>query len=37
VGTDGNHEMGLFGATGALEIWRQIDVRVPEVWRQGEF
>jgi penicillin-binding protein 1B len=37
VGTDGNHETGLYGATGALEIWRQIDARVPEVWRQGEF
>jgi penicillin-binding protein 1B len=37
VGTDSNHETGLYGATGALEIWRQIDARVPEVWRQGDF
>jgi penicillin-binding protein 1B len=37
AGTDGNHETGLYGATGALEIWRQIDARVPDVWRQGEF
>lgn len=37
VGTDGNRETGLYGATGALEIWRQIDGRMPPVWRRGEF
>jgi penicillin-binding protein 1B len=37
VGTDGNRETGLYGATGALEIWREIDRRMPPVWRRGEF
>ena len=37
VGTDGNRETGLYGATGALEFWRQIDARMPPVWRGGDF
>jgi penicillin-binding protein 1B len=37
VGTDGNSETGLYGATGALEIWRQIDARMPPVWHGGDF
>ena len=37
VGTDGNRETGLYGATGALAVWRQIDGRVPPVWRGGDF
>jgi hypothetical protein len=37
VGTDGNSETGLYGATGALEIWRQIDGRMPPVWQGGDF
>lgn len=37
VGTDGNSETGLYGATGALEIWRQIDARMPLVWQRGDF
>jgi len=37
VGTDGNRETGLYGATGALEVWRQIDARMPPVWREGDF
>jgi penicillin-binding protein 1B len=35
VGTDGNRETGLYGATGALEVWRAIDAHVPAVWRSG--
>jgi len=34
LGTDANHETGLFGATGAMEVWRAIDERLPEVWRR---
>lgn len=37
VGTDGNRETGLYGATGALEVWRAIDARTPAVWRSGSF
>lgn len=37
VGTDGNRETGLYGATGALEVWRQIDSLTPRIWRRGEF
>jgi cell division protein FtsI/penicillin-binding protein 2 len=37
VGTDGNRETGLYGATGALAVWRRIDGRVPPVWRGGDF
>lgn len=37
VGTDGNSKTGLYGATGALEIWRQIDARMPPVWQGGDF
>jgi penicillin-binding protein 1B len=37
AGTDDNRETGLFGATGALEVWREIDARLPEVWRAGSF
>jgi penicillin-binding protein 1B len=37
AGTDGNRETGLFGATGALEIFRQIEGRVAPVWTAGEF
>jgi penicillin-binding protein 1B len=37
VGTDGNRETGLFGATGALEVWREVDARLPGVWRAGGF
>jgi penicillin-binding protein 1B len=33
VGFDDNGETGLYGATGALEVWREIDARVPPVWR----
>ncbi|MGE5234979.1 MAG: penicillin-binding transpeptidase domain-containing protein [Acidobacteriota bacterium] len=33
LGTDGNHETELFGATGALEVWQQIDSRLPAVFR----
>ena len=36
VGTDSNEETGLFGATGALEVWREIDARCPSTWRWGE-
>jgi penicillin-binding protein 1B len=36
VGTDGNRETGLYGATGALEVWRAIDERMPQIWRLGE-
>jgi len=36
VGTDSNEETGLFGATGALEVWREIDARIPSAWRWGE-
>lgn len=35
VGTDGNAQTGLFGATGALEVWREIDLRIPGVRRIG--
>lgn len=35
VGTDGNAQTGLFGATGALEVWREIDARVPRARRLG--
>jgi penicillin-binding protein 1B len=37
VGTDGNRETGLYGATGALEVWRAVDARMPAVWRSGAF
>lgn len=37
AGTDGNRETGLFGATGALEIWRAIDARLPAVLKAGHF
>ena len=37
LGTDGNRETGLFGATGALEVWREVDARLPGVWRAGRF
>ncbi len=33
IGTDGNRETGLFGATGALAVWREIDRRIPSVWK----
>ncbi|MEW6336226.1 MAG: transglycosylase domain-containing protein [Acidobacteriota bacterium] len=33
IGTDGNRETGLFGATGALAVWREIDRRIPRVWK----
>lgn len=33
VGTDGNRETGLTGATGALAVWREIDRRIPRVWK----
>jgi penicillin-binding protein 1B len=35
VGTDGNRETGLYGATGALHVWQAIDARMPEAWRMG--
>lgn len=35
VGTDANKETGLFGATGAMEIWREIDRRLPPIWWSG--
>lgn len=35
VGTDGNAQTGLFGATGALEIWRAIDARLPRALHFG--
>lgn len=35
VGTDGNAQTGLFGATGALEVWREIDRRLPGAHRLG--
>ena len=34
VGFDSNRETGLFGATGALEVWRRIDARMPPAWRR---
>jgi len=37
VGTDANRETGLYGATGALAVWRQIDGRMPPVSRRGGF
>lgn len=36
VGTDGNAQTGLSGATGALEIWREFDARLPRVRRLGD-
>lgn len=37
VGTDANAQTGLSGATGALEIWRELDARLPRVLRlRGE-
>ncbi|NWF99982.1 MAG: transglycosylase domain-containing protein [Thermoanaerobaculaceae bacterium] len=33
VGFDDNRETGLFGATGALEVWREIDERIPPAYR----
>lgn len=36
VGTDGNRETGLYGATGALAVWREIDRRIPSVWKMAE-
>ncbi len=33
VGFDDNRETGLFGATGALEVWREIDARIPPAYR----
>jgi penicillin-binding protein 1B len=37
VGSDGNRETGLYGATGALEVFKAIDARLPTVWKLGEF
>lgn len=36
VGSDGNRETGLYGATGALEVFKAIDARLPAVWKQDE-
>lgn len=33
VGFDDNRETGLYGATGALEVWREVDARLPPVYR----
>lgn len=33
VGFDDNRETGLYGATGALEVWREIDGRLAPPWR----
>ncbi|HPC83910.1 MAG TPA: transglycosylase domain-containing protein [Thermoanaerobaculaceae bacterium] len=35
VGTDGNAQTGLYGATGALEVWKDIDGRLPRARRLG--
>lgn len=35
VGTDGNAQTGLYGATGALEVWRAVDARLPRVLHLG--
>lgn len=35
VGTDGNAQTGLYGATGALEVWKEIDLRIPRARRLG--
>jgi penicillin-binding protein 1B len=35
VGTDGNAQTGLYGATGALEVWRAIDARLPRILHLG--
>jgi penicillin-binding protein 1B len=37
VGSDANRETGLYGATGALEVFRAIDARLPAVFKQGDF
>ncbi|MCU0292669.1 MAG: transglycosylase domain-containing protein [Thermoanaerobaculaceae bacterium] len=35
VGTDGNAQTGLYGATGALEVWSAIDARLPRTFRSA--
>lgn len=35
MGSDGNAQTGLYGATGALEVWRELDLRVPRARRLG--
>jgi len=35
MGTDGNAQTGLLGATGALEVWKEIDLRIPRARRLG--
>ena len=37
LGTDGNRETGLYGATGAMAVWRAIDALLPETARGGRF
>jgi len=34
LGTDANRETGLYGATGAMEVWRAVDQRLPGSWRR---
>ncbi len=33
VGFDDNRETGLYGASGALEVWRAIDASLPAIYR----
>lgn len=35
VGTDGNAQTGLYGATGALEVWSAVDARLPRSLHGG--
>jgi penicillin-binding protein 1B len=35
VGTDGNAQTGLYGATGALEVWSAVDARLPRSFHSG--
>jgi len=35
MGTDWNAQTGLLGATGALEVWKEIDLRIPRARRLG--
>lgn len=37
LGTDGNRETGLYGATGAMTVWQAIDADLPETARSGRF
>lgn len=34
VGFDDNRETGLYGATGALAVWQELDARLPPIYRE---